>query len=347
MAEGDLVLHVGLLSVVDAVGVLSPRRDDSSGANPLVLEQILDSLLVGFSSQSDDDSVSGISLSDSSVEVRSVGRRHWKESRLMQLRVMLFRTVIDSTNELSAGAALRFVIFQKADAAESAVFGKDRSINSGEGPVGTVFGSMLSTSADSAGALPVSSLRFLMQNSILAMSTIRPEPSAMKQGMMRKSASVVAAGLVDQITTILEVSRLEADLANSEEFDLFLPVVDSSGDEFRADIQSVKIVSAEQTFAFLLISDVFICRFSFRLDPWWGRGRSGWTLRRWHRSVEHVDAGKRELRDLTSHVAHVGLWSPDANRRSWRHNGHRQDVCLLYTSPSPRDAHESRMPSSA
>ena len=74
MAEGDLVLHVGLLSVVDAVGVLSPRRDDSSGANPLVLEQVLDSLLVGFSSQSDDDSVSGISLSNSSVEVRPVGR---------------------------------------------------------------------------------------------------------------------------------------------------------------------------------------------------------------------------------------------------------------------------------
>ena len=24
-----------------------------------------------------------------------------------------------------------------------------------------------------------------------------------------------------------------------------------------------------------------------------------------------------------------------------------QDFCLLYTSPSPRDAHESRMPSSA
>ena len=23
------------------------------------------------------------------------------------------------------------------------------------------------------------------------------------------------------------------------------------------------------------------------------------------------------------------------------------DICLLYTSPSPRDAHESRMPSSA
>ena len=38
MAEGDLVLHVGLLSVVDAVGVLSPRRDDSSGSDPLVLE---------------------------------------------------------------------------------------------------------------------------------------------------------------------------------------------------------------------------------------------------------------------------------------------------------------------
>ena len=25
----------------------------------------------------------------------------------------------------------------------------------------------------------------------------------------------------------------------------------------------------------------------------------------------------------------------------------RSDICLLYTSPSPRDAHESRMPSSA
>ena len=260
----------------------------------------------------------------------------------MQLRVMLFRTIIDSAHELSAGAALSFVVFQKADAAESAILGKDRSINSGEWPVGAVFGSMLSTSADSAGALPVSSLRFLMQNSILAMSTIRPEPSAMKQGMMRKSASVVAAGLVDQIATILEMSRLKADLANSKEFDLLLSVVDSSGDEFRADIQSVKIVSAEQTFAFILISDVFICRFSFRLDPWWGRGRSGWTLRWWHRSVEHVDAGKRELRDLTSHVAHVGLWSPDANRRGWRHNGHRQDVSLIFV---PRSSNSSWDPS--
>ena len=26
---------------------------------------------------------------------------------------------------------------------------------------------------------------------------------------------------------------------------------------------------------------------------------------------------------------------------------HLKDTCLLYTSPSPRDAHESRMPSSA
>ena len=27
--------------------------------------------------------------------------------------------------------------------------------------------------------------------------------------------------------------------------------------------------------------------------------------------------------------------------------GYQDTVCLLYTSPSPRDAHESRMPSSA
>ena len=35
---------------------------------------------------------------------------------------------------------------------------------------------------------------------------------------------------------------------------------------------------------------------------------------------------------------------------TWRDNsypGLHCDVCLLYTSPSPRDAHESRMPSSA
>jgi hypothetical protein len=76
----------------------------------------------------------------------------------MQLRVMLFRTVIDSAHELSAGAALSFVIFQKADAAESAILGKDRSINSGEWPVGTVFSPVFSTPADSAGTLPVSSL---------------------------------------------------------------------------------------------------------------------------------------------------------------------------------------------
>ena len=34
----------------------------------------------------------------------------------------------------------------------------------------------------------------------------------------------------------------------------------------------------------------------------------------------------------------------------FQHNkylNHYTDICLLYTSPSPRDAHESRMPSSA
>ena len=30
-----------------------------------------------------------------------------------------------------------------------------------------------------------------------------------------------------------------------------------------------------------------------------------------------------------------------------RYYGLRVNTCLLYTSPSPRDAHESRMPSSA
>ena len=37
-----------------------------------------------------------------------------------------------------------------------------------------------------------------------------------------------------------------------------------------------------------------------------------------------------------------GLLSVDKDN-----NGYRNYTCLLYTSPSPRDAHESRMPSSA
>ena len=42
------------------------------------------------------------------------------------------------------------------------------------------------------------------------------------------------------------------------------------------------------------------------------------------------------------------LLGADTNWKQTSYNGNmRGNYCLLYTSPSPRDAHESRMPSSA
>ena len=43
----------------------------------------------------------------------------------------------------------------------------------------------------------------------------------------------------------------------------------------------------------------------------------------------------------------IGVESNEDNRRDYREMLFRSSGCLLYTSPSPRDAHESRMPSSA
>ena len=41
-------------------------------------------------------------------------------------------------------------------------------------------------------------------------------------------------------------------------------------------------------------------------------------------------------------------WKADAIIGRWKDSELKQlECCLLYTSPSPRDAHESRMPSSA
>ena len=45
-----------------------------------------------------------------------------------------------------------------------------------------------------------------------------------------------------------------------------------------------------------------------------------------HEAIDALDTG----------TARVAEWNPDGSV-----------TCLLYTSPSPRDAHESRMPSSA
>ena len=40
-------------------------------------------------------------------------------------------------------------------------------------------------------------------------------------------------------------------------------------------------------------------------------------------------------------------WIEEKEQKKTFDHLYREDICLLYTSPSPRDAHESRMPSSA
>ena len=50
-------------------------------------------------------------------------------------------------------------------------------------------------------------------------------------------------------------------------------------------------------------------------------------------------------KELMSNLYHKDIYDFDNPVKSyWEAN---TNTCLLYTSPSPRDAHESRMPSSA
>ena len=62
-----------------------------------------------------------------------------------------------------------------------------------------------------------------------------------------------------------------------------------------------------------------------------------------------ADLAKSALVDADGYAAlyQESIANPD---QFWAEHGERIDwikPCLLYTSPSPRDAHESRMPSSA
>ena len=54
------------------------------------------------------------------------------------------------------------------------------------------------------------------------------------------------------------------------------------------------------------------------------------------KNLEKRDDGKFEVLDVKLDNRKTKSLDPNNNK-----------VCLLYTSPSPRDAHESRMPSSA
>ena len=50
--------------------------------------------------------------------------------------------------------------------------------------------------------------------------------------------------------------------------------------------------------------------------------------------------------DVLSFQHETAVFDVDPKRLRFVYNTYRY-TCLLYTSPSPRDAHESRMPSSA
>ena len=68
-------------------------------------------------------------------------------------------------------------------------------------------------------------------------------------------------------------------------------------------------------------------------------------------SIKHFYNMSKEERQECGFKGHEFVSSDDA-QMSARHMcqlfiDHMNTACLLYTSPSPRDAHESRMPSSA
>ena len=61
--------------------------------------------------------------------------------------------------------------------------------------------------------------------------------------------------------------------------------------------------------------------------------------------LRHLEAWPSHANWLVAEILFF-LKNHDQDSR-WPNGGIGYDICLLYTSPSPRDAHESRMPSSA
>ena len=63
----------------------------------------------------------------------------------------------------------------------------------------------------------------------------------------------------------------------------------------------------------------------------------------------HIKAPEFVMRQWYKHVVGIETTSNSSTKdHAWNEiSGRYVEYCLLYTSPSPRDAHESRMPSSA
>ena len=68
------------------------------------------------------------------------------------------------------------------------------------------------------------------------------------------------------------------------------------------------------------------------------------------RPASEADSALDYLRskDWAVDVTPIGnKWTPDGEKPHWKVEVPQPWICLLYTSPSPRDVEESRMPSSA
>ena len=83
----------------------------------------------------------------------------------------------------------------------------------------------------------------------------------------------------------------------------------------------------------------------------WGRSHVQQYLPLLPFAIEQIDVGSAELVISSSHLVAKGvLTAPEQLHISYVHTPVRyawDQICLLYTSPSPRDRSVSRMPSSA
>ena len=82
-----------------------------------------------------------------------------------------------------------------------------------------------------------------------------------------------------------------------------------------------------------------------------GEPGKGWTYARYlltheRTSYAHVAGKRRQVAQLKD-LARAAEWSDEASNDRRAFLSRLAEVCLLYTSPSPRDRTRSRMPSSA
>ena len=96
----------------------------------------------------------------------------------------------------------------------------------------------------------------------------------------------------------------------------------------------------------ILNEDSILVDDSFRID-WADKGKnwvSGWCPNTIHAVIWNNLTGQNEIQ---SKDASTGMMTTNSNLSSTSDSVGSTTICLLYTSPSPRDGLLSRMPSSA